>query len=112
MQVSDMNDHYRIKADTQRQIFLMTSVVFKGFSKIPLAAVNFFSNQRFTNCSFEIGEEGEVRLCQKEPFSWDFQPTMRQQFYRFLHKTRRIRFLLEKLAQIERRQIIDASLDS
>ncbi len=66
----------------------------------------------FAQKSSLVIENEKVVLCDELPFSWGLQPTLREQFYRFIRRAEKCRHLLASIAHIEQRRDVDSILDS
>jgi hypothetical protein len=104
--------NYFIDVDLQKQIFRMSTQVFRGSATLPKSIAEYFAALSTQRAALALDKQKVVILTEEIPFAWGPQPTLRQQFYRFLRRAQQCRHLLGRLAHIERRSDVEDMLES
>ena len=105
--MNDSSTNYILELDSQRQIFRLSAEVFRGPVEQPQAVALFLSMRLNQRPTISLQKNKVVLLCEEIPFSWGPQPTLREQFYRFVRRARQCRHLFGRLAQAEHRRNAD-----
>lgn len=110
--MSDPQSHIHIEVDRSKKIFRLSAPVFSGEETAPKAIAKFFASLPSQSASTLSLTEDNVVLHEELPFCWGPQPTMRQQFYRFLRRAQQCRHHLRCAANHERFGDAQSILDS
>ena len=94
-----------IRTDHKTKSFHLSAPVYLGTAQLPQSIAQFFN-------SLSQEKNRGISLQGKIPFSWGYQPTLRQRFYEFARKAKEHRKFFKYIEICERLRNIDSILDS
>ena len=85
----------------------MSAPAYQGTAASPEAVARVLADRANLSSSLVLEKGKAVMFCEEIPFSWGPQPTLRQQFYRFVRRANQCRSLFGRLANWEHRKNVE-----